>query len=486
MSTLTILLTIIIYYGIQSKYHYWKKRGIPGSKPTIFLGNIGETLLMKRSLGEVLTDIYNNYPILPFVGIFISGKPALLVREPEFVKNITVKDFGHFVDNDSFDKKLDPILGRHPFFLKGDEWKQSRALACFTASKMKSIFPLIQENCRQFVDYIRNQEDAFSSKGIEAKSLCLKYTLKNVTSCAFGVESNTFGDPDDEFLYLAKRILHPSTKQAIKAFFLKIFPSLFTILSVKFIPKDVEDKLQNIVSETLNYRAKHSVVRNDFLYTLANIKETHSEFTDMDVTANATLFFGDDYEASSILLSFILYELASNPDAQTKLREELATVFESILSFDDLQQLNYLDAVVTETLRKDPPVFALSKTCTKPYTYQSSSNDGYKNISKKALVHGLQHDAKFYQGPEKFFPERFLGDRKNDLNKYTYLPFGEGPRMCLGLRFGLMQVKAALIHIIKNFIVTLNNKTQVPLKLNPTYPMMSPVGGLWLNFSKVG
>jgi cytochrome P450 len=232
-------------------------------------------------------------------------------------------------------------------------------------------------------------------------------------------------------------------------------------------------------------------VINDFLNVLSTLKKTHPDFTDMDVTAHAAGFFGDGYETSSIAMSFVLFELSCNPEVQDKLRKELES-FEEPLSYETLQGFTYLDAVVTESLRKNPPVFSLTKTCTKPYVYRASASD-FQNISVSLEsgtavvipVYALQHDSKYFYDPESFVPERFLDDNKNDLYKYTYLPFGEGPRMCLGQRFGLMQIKAAVAYVIKNFVLTLHKKTQLPLKLNPSYVMMSPLGGLWLNFEKV-
>ncbi|KAJ8935299.1 hypothetical protein NQ318_015333 [Aromia moschata] len=96
---------------------------------------------------------------------------------------------------------------------------------------------------------------------------------------------------------------------------------------------------------------------------------------------------------------------------------------------------------------------------------------------------GLHMDPKHFPEPERYDPERFL-DKENK-NKYVYMPFGEGPRVCLGQRFGLLQIKVGIIHIIRNFQVTVSKKMQVPIKYSPFYILLYPKNGFHLNFHEV-
>jgi cytochrome P450 len=118
----------------------------------------------------------------------------------------------------------------------------------------------------------------------------------------------------------------------------------------------VEEKVTNIVSQTLRYRERNNVVRNDYLHILMQLKETSKDydFTDVDVTAHAAGFIADGYESSSVVMSFLLYELANNPDVQSKLRQEIDESFakhSNTMPYEAIQDMTYLDAVLSGTLR---------------------------------------------------------------------------------------------------------------------------------------
>jgi cytochrome P450 len=106
-----------------------------------------------------------------------------------------------------------------------------------------------------------------------------------------------------------------------------------------------------LVSKTLKYREEHGIIRNDFLHILNQLKKTckEYEFTDVDITAHATGFYIDGFETSATAMSFLLYELAANPQVQTRLREEVCTSLKdnnNKLCYELLQKLPYLDAVL--------------------------------------------------------------------------------------------------------------------------------------------
>lgn len=94
----------------------------------------------------------------------------------------------------------------------------------------------------------------------------------------------------------------------------------------------------------------------------------------------------------------------------------------------------------------------------------------------------------FYSEPEKFIPERFNpehGGVKAFKEKGVLLPFGDGPRICLGMRFALMQAKSAIVDIVRNFEISVNDRTQHPLVLDPKEFINVKVGKLWLDFKPV-
>ncbi|XP_044262902.1 probable cytochrome P450 28a5 isoform X2 [Tribolium madens] len=491
MILLLLILTIITgIYFLNLNYQYWKKRGVPGPKPKFFVGNMLENFLVKKSPAEVFADIYRQYENAPLVGIFRGFSPALLIRDPELIRDITVKSFQQFHDNDLFlDKDVDPLLGRNPFFAKGDEWKTHRTVATpgFTSGKMKTIYPLLEHVSQEFIKYV---EKVTKNGACHVKNVCMRFTLNNVGSCAFGIEAKCFEEENNEFKQIADRFFAPEDWQNIKVFIISILPFLAKLISIKFTPKDVEEKLTNIVVQILKYREDNNIVRNDFLQILHQIKKKDPNFTNVDITAHAAGFFGDGYETSSIVMHFILYALASNPQTQSKLREEVTKAFEEnhdSLPYEELQKLQYLDAVFNEALRLYPPLGALIKVCTKPYTYTPKNGEKPFVIEPETRVIlpliALHRDPKYFEEPDSFKPERFLV--KENITKYTFMPFGEGPRACLGQRFGTLQVKVGVAYVIKNFEISVNERTKLPLEFEPTYFLVLPKDPIWLDFKKI-
>lgn len=189
------------------------------------------------------------------------------------------------------------------------------------------------------------------------------------------------------------------------------------------------------------------------------------------------------------MMSFMAHELAINPDIQKQLREEVDEVREQLgnkpVTYEALQNMKYLDMVVSETLRKWPPVIAIDRHCTKSYVMETSEGKKVQLNPGDGLwfpIHSLHHDPQYYPNPGKFDPERFSEENKGNINPNTYLPFGIGPRNCIGSRFALMEAKAIYFHLLSSFIIEPSPKTQNPIKLKNESFSSVPEKGNWVQF----
>jgi hypothetical protein len=135
-----------LYLHFTRNFNFWQKLGIPYVKPKPFVGNLKECVLQKKTIGEELQRIYNEYSDKPYVGIFSFDKPSLLIRDAELVKNILVKDFQNFTDHIfSFEDKVDPVFGNILVALNGQSWRHLRTnmTPVFTSRKIKMMFCLV-------------------------------------------------------------------------------------------------------------------------------------------------------------------------------------------------------------------------------------------------------------------------------------------------------------------------------------------------------
>lgn len=93
-----VVILYLLYYYLTADFDYWKSRGINGPKPIPFFGNTIEFMLGKQCIGDFYKEIYDRYPKESMVGMFLRGRPALLLRDPEYIKQVLIKDFTVFAD----------------------------------------------------------------------------------------------------------------------------------------------------------------------------------------------------------------------------------------------------------------------------------------------------------------------------------------------------------------------------------------------------
>ncbi|XP_020296486.1 probable cytochrome P450 6a13 [Pseudomyrmex gracilis] len=183
---------------------------------------------------------------------------------------------------------------------------------------------------------------------------------------------------------------------------------------------------------------------------------------------------------SSTTATYCLYELAINQDVQNKLRQEIDEVLKKHgkVTYNAVNDMTYLHKVVSETLRKYPPLPMLNCIYTKALDLPTTNIHIPEGTSVTISVLGIQRDPAIYPDPDKFDPERFDADQIAARHPYAYLPFGEGPRVCIGTRFGYMQTKVGIFNILAKFKVTLHPQTPVPLIIDEAPVILSPKGGV--------
>lgn len=128
---------------------------------------------------------------------------------------------------------------------------------------------------------------------------------------------------------------------------------------------------------------------------------------------------------------------------------------------------------------------AILRVCTKSYSVPNTAVTLSKGTTVIIPAYGIQHDPDIYANPEVYNPDRFLPEEVQQRHSLSFLPFGDGPRNCIGLRFGLMQTKVGLATILKNFELSPCSKSTNPLVLSKTSLVLAPEDGLWLNVKNI-
>lgn len=213
--------------------------------------------------------------------------------------------------------------------------------------------------------------------------------------------------------------------KVLRFLFTSQFPDLSRKLHLRFIDKEIADFYFKTFSETLEYREKYRVNRNDFVSLLLGLKDIYNK---EELAAEALLVHFGGFETSSALITFTLYELALNQEVQDRLRDEITTGIEENdgkLTYDLLFAFKYLDMIVNEALRKYPPIATPMRKCTKEYKIPNTDLVIPKGTIIQLNSFSLQRDPDYFPDPEKFDPERFSEDNIRNIKPFTNIPFGE-------------------------------------------------------------
>ncbi|KAF3813919.1 hypothetical protein GH733_017951, partial [Mirounga leonina] len=258
-----------------------------------------------------------------------------------------------------------------------EEWKRMRTLLSptFTSGKLKEMFSIIGQYGDVLVRNLR--KEAEKGKTIILKDIFGAYSMDVITSTSFGVNIDSLNNPQDPFVENTKKLLKFDLLDPF-FFSVSLFPFLipvFEILNISLFPK------------------RHRV---DFLQLMINSQnskeiDTHKALSDLELVAQSIIFIFAGYETTSTSLSFLVYELATHPDA--------------LPTYDALLQMEYLDMVLNETLRLYPLSGRLERVCKKDV--EISGVFIPKGIVVMVPVFTLHRDLDLWPEPEEFRPERY-------------------------------------------------------------------------------
>ncbi|XP_052023581.1 cytochrome P450 3A13-like [Apodemus sylvaticus] len=471
METWALLSTIVVLlylYGTSTHGHF-KNLGIPGPKPLPFIGTM---LFYRRGVWKCDIEFRKKYGDM--WTLHDGMTPVLVITDPDMIKKVLVKECYSIFTNR-------PPLGPAGFMKKGlfrsenDEWKRIRLLVSptFTSGKLKEMFPIIQHYGDLLVKNMSIEVE--KGKSIAMRDIFGPYSLDVIINTSFGVKVDSLNNPQDPFLNNVRKLFTRDISNPL-VFSTALFPFLYRIynkLNISVYPSDAITFFKKFVEKTKKYRLENTQENPvDLLQLMINCKisknvdDSHTALSDLEIVAQSMTFVLAGHNTTSNVLSFIMYALATHPDVQKKLQHEIDAVLpnKAPASYNCLVELEYLDMVISETLRLYPVGVRITRLSKK----DAEINGVFipQNTKVDVPIFVLHRDPKYWPEPEKFCPERFSKKNKVRINPYVYMPFGNGPRNCIGMRFALINMKLAVVKILQNFSVQPCVETQIPLKLS--------------------
>ncbi|XP_064613086.1 cytochrome P450 3A6-like [Liolophura sinensis] len=364
-----------------------------------------------------------------------------------------------------------------------------------------TMVPIIQSVLDNLQDVIA--EKSKDGKSIDTQELFKGYTLDAISGTAFGIDSNSLKNPDDSFAQLLKKLLSPKISMMVLVnmifpFITKIM-KLFKISSFPKAWQETVDVIARDVKNNIDQRKQHGTTRRDLLQLMIDARVDDLDSADVDVDRNALktdvqnqrrglteteikaqcfVFMLGGYATTAGTLSMLSYCLAMNPECQETLIEEIDTkVGKNKPNYENVMGLPYLDMCISEALRIYPAGQRLARD-----TKDDIVIGGHlipKGLSIQIPVNYIHNNPKYWSDPEKFNPQRFSAEEKAKRHPYAYLPFGHGPRNCVGMRLALLKAKMAVVSILQRYRFVRSAETEAELKLQ-LFGFPEAVNGIWL------
>ncbi|KAF5273640.1 hypothetical protein FQR65_LT04640 [Abscondita terminalis] len=485
---LLLILAALLHTYLTRNYNYWKLRGVQSIKPKFFFGSILEIAFGRSHPGLFIAKHYWKFK-QPYFGFYAFTKPYLVVTDPELIKTVLIKDFNNF-SNRYFncDEKIDPVISNGLFAIKNPTWRWLRTkLSPFLSlGKIKHAIPNIDECDKNLNGYIVQN----LGKNIEVKEMSARYTTDAIVRCCFGISANSFVN-EKGFRLAGKKMLGQSIGRKLIVFCYYYATWIVKLFKFQFIESSAVDFVRGEFENAFYERETSKIKKHDLIDILIELKNQNIEyngfsFSRENLVAQAVTFFSSGFEAAASTLAFTLHEVCIHQHIQDKLRKEIKTVLSENgeLSFNAIQQMKYLHMCVSETIRKYPAVSFIHRECVDDYQVPGHDLVIEKGTPIIVGLYGLHYNSKYFPDPYKYDPERFNSENVQNSINCTYLPFGEGPRSCVGQLLGLLIVKKAIINILRNYFIEPNSFTRDPIILTP-FPIVQSKGGVPLTFTKL-
>ncbi|XP_059172327.1 cytochrome P450 3A24-like [Physella acuta] len=477
-----ITVVIYIFYNKLTTPDNWEKYGVKQ-------GTMG-LVSMRDGFSQLLAEHGDT------VGI-VRSKMLLVTRDLTLLREVLVRDFSNFVDREGTHSTRS-VIAKGLFFLQGQDWKRMRQIVTpsFSSVKMKHMSKTVEERAIKLTQVL--EDYARQGKLLPIKDISVQFTSEIIARTVFGFSTNSLGGADDEFTAYSKQMFRVRGRYMAKLMPLIMRFEAFhrfcvQVLNIKLLDgfrEDSEVYFKTILKRSLEERKEMEVrgekVPQDFLQSLIQAKAAgdrgelvdstddidddmsrHSVSRDkLPKTMSSDELMGQSlvvilagFETTAITLQLCLYLLAKHPDVQDKICDEIERVVQGETpTYEELQQLTYIEQVINETLRLYPPAPIMSRKAAQTKTY------GKITIPKGAGVwipiFAILTDPKHYPDPEKFDPERFSEKNTAKRDPMAFMPFGYGPRICIGMRLALLELKMALATLLRKVRVELNEETE--------------------------
>ena len=401
------------------------------------LSRLEIALAARRNVLEIIPAISYRQPI-------VTGDTLRrwhMLADPAGYKRVMLDNVSNYPKSEIMRRMLRPAIGDSLFNADGAEWKwQRQAVApVFTHRNVTALAPAMSATAARAVKRLSGATRA------ELVSEMLTATFDVICDVALSgrehFDASTFGDAITRYFHTAGRT------------------SLLDFLGVpEWFPRPGEliagaavRTMHGMVAQAIEARRRQTAPPADDLLDhmlAAEDPETGRRMTPEDLVYNMQFFIVAGHETTALAIAWALYLLANSPEHQACARDEARAQLQGrVAEAGDLAAMPFINQVLEESMRLYPPVGLLARHVV-----------GHDELCGRTInpndilflpIWALHRHELLWENPERFMPERFAPEIVRD--RYQYLPFGAGPRICVGANFAMMQAGIILSTLIQNF-----------------------------------
>ena len=376
---------------------------------------------------------------LPYGGV-------LLTDRPEIMQHVLQKNNKNYTKTRVVSELLKKQIGNGLLTSEGEYWlKQRRAIQPgFHRKRLEGISTIMVAEINKYLDEVF---DAYAETEQEVD------IAKEMTELAFKIVSKSlFGtEVEDDKLEVIEEVVSQSQQFLVDQVRKPMLKPWFHISGAYKRNEEIKVQGDALIMEIIKERLASTEEHSDLLDMLIQTRyEDGSGMTDQQLLEEAVILYVAGHETSANAMAWMWYLLAIHPEIEEKVLQSVdESIGDQAPSFEKLRDLGYCLQVVEETMRLYPPAWVIDR---KPL-----ADDEFEGIPIKkendvlCFIYGVHRSKRYWEDPETFDPERFTAENKAKQVPFSYMPFGGGPRLCIGNNFALMEMQFVLAMMIKRY-----------------------------------
>lgn len=371
---------------------------------------------------------------------------GMMTANPELIQHVLQKNHRNYRKSPIHFDKLARFLGHGLLTIDGEYWLRQRRLIQpgFHRKRLAALSQTMNEEIALFLD--RMDKTIARQPEVEMDRAMLEIAFRVVARSLFSADL-----PEARLMELSRQIT------ALQAFIIRLIrqPYLewwFRLSGKTAQHRKMSDSAKTIVTELIRQRRQSAEEHDDLLQMLldARYEDTGEGMSEQQLIDECLILFVAGHETTANALAWTCYLLSQHPEAVEKLRAEHEAVLAGRLpEFGDLPQLEYTLQVIEESMRLYPPAWITDRVAVEADEAAGISIPAGSMIALS--IYGAHHSPTLWDEPEEFRPERFSKENKAMQHPYAYLPFGGGPRLCIGNNFALMEMQLILVQMLRRF-----------------------------------